>query len=161
MDSSSQLKLQELQQLTTQVLYPDEDSEYYIQDVWQATHSRIAQYCNELLCVKGETSEEEATICLALLMAYHVSPYRVVYSVQQLLNRSYHIIPKLSSSLLKCELLTYCYGEVYEEELLKEAYTILMTCKGSVWQKREVMNLLSLMEENKQYSFTIDGDEYE
>ena len=128
MDSAAQIKLQKLQQLTILVLHPDENCEYYLQDVWQATHSRIDQYCNELLCVKGETSEEEATICLALLMAYNISPYRDVHCVQQMLKRSYHILPKLSSSLLKCELLTYCYGEGYEEELLKEAYTILMTC---------------------------------
>ena len=111
MDSSSQFKLQELQQLTTQVLHPDEHSEYYFQDVWRDTHSRIAQHCNELLCVKGETSEEEATICLALLMAYHVSPCLNQQKIQQVQDRTIQILPILASSSLKSHLLTFFIGD--------------------------------------------------
>ena len=111
MDSAAQIKLQKLQQLTTLVLHPDENSEYYLQDVWQATHSRIAQFCNELLCIKGKTNEEEATICLALLMAYHVSPCLNQQKIQQVQDRTIQILPILASSSLKSHLLTFFIGD--------------------------------------------------
>lgn len=95
MDQLSTIKLKELQQLTNQVLHPDENSEYYYQDVWQTTHSRIAQYCNDLLCVNETTSEEEASICLALLMAHEVSPCLNEQKMQQVLHRASDVLSEL------------------------------------------------------------------
>ena len=41
------------------------------------------------------------------------------------LDRIYNILEKLSDSLLKVRLLTYTYGEVYEESMLQEAHSII------------------------------------
>ena len=41
------------------------------------------------------------------------------------LNKEVKILDKISPSLLKCQLLTYCYGEVYDEELAMEAHSII------------------------------------
>lgn len=107
MDQLSTIKLKELQRLTDQVLHPDENSEYYYQDVWQSTHSRIAHYCNDLLCINGVTCEEEASICLALFMAYEVSPCLNERKMQQVIHRASDILPKLEVSPLKKQLLAY------------------------------------------------------
>ena len=44
---------------------------------------------------------------------------------QAVLDRAGKILDKISPSLLKCQLLTYCYGEVYDEELAMEAHSII------------------------------------
>ena len=41
------------------------------------------------------------------------------------LNRALNVLPLIPASLLKVRLLTYCYGEVYAEELAKEAHVII------------------------------------
>ena len=52
---------------------------------------------------------------------------------QTILNRSWKVLEKLSPSLLKCQLLTYCYGEVFDDELAAEAHDIIDS-----WGKREL-----------------------
>lgn len=47
--------------------------------------------------------------------------------IQNVLDRSWEVLPKLSASLLKVRLLTYCYGEFYDESLAKEAHEIINT----------------------------------
>lgn len=39
---------------------------------------------------------------------------------QAVLDRIYNVLEKLPDSLLKVRLLTYTYGEVYEESMLQE-----------------------------------------
>ena len=79
----------------------------------------------ELYNIHGATAEEEAELCLALLVAFAATIYdngcKQEY-IQNVLDRSWEVLPKLSASLLKVRLLTYCYGEIYEEVLLQEAY---------------------------------------
>ena len=48
-------------------------------------------------------------------------------SKQAVLDRIYPILEQLSASLLKVHLLTYTYGEVYEESLLPVSYTHLLS----------------------------------
>ena len=45
--------------------------------------------------------------------------------IQKVLERSLDVLPQIPASLLKVRLLTYCYGEIYEEELNKEAHAII------------------------------------
>ena len=40
---------------------------------------------------------------------------------------SWEVLPKLSASLLKVQLLVYCYSEVYDEELSRQAHSIIAT----------------------------------
>lgn len=45
--------------------------------------------------------------------------------IQKVLERALNVLPLIPASLLKVRLLTYCYGEVYAEELAKEAHAII------------------------------------
>ena len=78
--------------------------------------------------VKGSTTEEQASVCLALLMGYSAS--FIDYGekqkhVQEVLDRCWDILDVLPASLLKLRPLTACYGEVFDEPLADEARAII------------------------------------
>ena len=78
--------------------------------------------------VKGSTVEEQANVCLALLMGYNASfvdHCEKQIHVQEVLNRCWNILDSLPASLLKLRLLTACYGEVFDDPLADEARTII------------------------------------
>lgn len=90
----------------------------------------------ELYSTRGNTVEEEAELCLDLLVAFAATIYDNGHKqqyIQHVLDRSWEVLPKLSPSLLKVRLLTYCYSEFYDEELAKEAHEIINT-----WNKKEL-----------------------
>lgn len=90
----------------------------------------------ELYNTRGTTVEEEAGLCLGLLVAFAATIYddgSKQECIQSVLDRSWEVLPKLSPSLLKVRLLTYCYSECYDEELAKEAHEIINT-----WNKEEL-----------------------
>lgn len=76
----------------------------------------------------GSTPEEEAGLCLSVLTALNATFYdngRKQQYIQHLLDRCWNVLGQLPASLLKVRLLTCCYGEVYEEALLREAHEII------------------------------------
>lgn len=78
--------------------------------------------------VKGSTVEEQANVCLALLMGYSASFIdhgEKREHVQEVLDRCWDILDALPASLLKLRLLTACYGEVYDEPLAEEGHAII------------------------------------
>ena len=78
--------------------------------------------------VKGSTIEEQANVCLALLMGYSASFIdhgEKQKHIQEVLDRCWDILDALPASLLKLRLLTVCYGEVFGEPLADEARTII------------------------------------
>lgn len=78
--------------------------------------------------VKGSTIEEQANVCLALLMGYGASFIdhgEKQQHVQEVLDRCWDILDVLPASLLKLRLLTVCYGEVFDEPLADEARAII------------------------------------
>ncbi len=78
--------------------------------------------------VKGSTAEEQASVCLALLMGYNASFIdhgEKQKHVQEVLDRCWDILDTLPASLLKLRLLTACYGEVFDEPLADEARAII------------------------------------
>ena len=78
--------------------------------------------------VKGSTVEEQASVCLALLMGYNASFIdhgEKCEHVQKILDRCWDILDTLPASLLKLRLLTACYGEVFDEPLADEARAII------------------------------------
>lgn len=94
-----------------------------------------------LYSAKGDTPEEEAGICLALLMGYSATIYSdkdKEAKKQSILDRAWEVLEQLPPSLLKCQLLTYCYGEVFEDELAQEAHAIIDS-----WQGRELTAKMS------------------
>lgn len=78
--------------------------------------------------LEGNTPEEEAELCLSILVALNATFYdngRKQQYIQRLLDRCLNVLDKLPDSLLKVRLLTCCYGEVYEEKLAAEAHSII------------------------------------
>ena len=78
--------------------------------------------------VKGSTVEEQADVCLALLMGYSASFVdhgEKQKHVQEVLDRCWNILDTLPASLLKLRLLTACYGEVFDEPLADEGRAII------------------------------------
>ena len=77
---------------------------------------------------KGSTVEEQANVCLALLMGYNASFIdhgEKQEHVQEVLDRCWDILETLPASLLKLRLLTACYGEVFDEPLADEGHAII------------------------------------
>ena len=77
---------------------------------------------------KGSTVEEQADVCLALLMGYSASFVdhgEKQQHVQEVLDRCWDILDTLPASLLKLRLLTACYGEVFDEPLADEGRAII------------------------------------
>lgn len=101
----------------------------------------------------GSTPEAEAELCLGLLLAFNATAYDNGHKqqyIQNILERSFNVLPKLPASLLKVRLLIYCYGEVYEEELIREAYAIIATWDVTqlAVEQQEVIEELKNIEEN-------------
>ncbi len=102
--------------------------------------SRLNKEIHELIKIlwnkKTETSEEEARLCLAVLMGFSGIMYanpedeKMRHAISE---RSRRVLDKLPPSLLKCQLLVYCYGEVCDGKLVTEAKEIM---KG--WEGREL-----------------------
>ncbi len=77
---------------------------------------------------KGSTIEEQASVCLALLMGYSASFIdhgEKQKHIQEILDRCWNILDVLPASLLKLRLLTACYGEVFDEPLADEGRAII------------------------------------
>ncbi len=110
----------------------------------------------------GDTPEEEAHICLALLMGYTSTAYNYgdkEEKKQQVLTRATKVVEELSDGLLKCQLLTYCYGEVFEEELASEARRIMQTWQEREWGEEEcrIKETLDMMEQNPYPTIYMDN----
>lgn len=78
--------------------------------------------------VKGTTIEEQANVCLALLMGYgasFVDHGEKQRHVQKVLDCCWDVLDALPASLLKLRLLTACYGEVFDESLADEGRSII------------------------------------
>lgn len=76
--------------------------------------------------------------------------------IQNVLDRSWEVLPKLPASLLKVRLLTYCYSEVYDKELVQEAHAIINTWDQSqlTLEQVEIIEELGRFEENE-YSWEV------
>lgn len=128
-------QIQELKHLAHELLYPGvDDSPIYTDSLCQQ-NKEVLQKANALFTIQASTDEEEALLCLALLMGYNAIIYTTDTEArkQTILDRSWKVLEKLSPSLLKCQLLTYCYGEVFDDELATEAHAIINS-----WGKKEL-----------------------
>ena len=83
---------------------------------------------------RGTTVEEQANVCLALLMGYNASFIdhgEKRGHIQEVLDRCWDLLEALPASLLKLRLLTACYGEVFDEPLADEARAIIASWDSS------------------------------
>ncbi|MCG4769687.1 UpxZ family transcription anti-terminator antagonist [Bacteroides nordii] len=129
-----------------------DDTPIYSDDFIRLNHE-VFQKANALYHQRGSTFEEEASLCLALLKGYNATIYNdgdKEERIQTILNRCWEVLEHLSASLLKVQLLTYCYGEVFEEELAKEANKIIESWEEKLLTKDqvEVIGFLKSLEEN-------------
>ena len=80
-------------------------------------NTEVYRQSEALFLSHGSTAEEEAQLCYALLTGFHATIYDhgdKNQKIQSILNRSWNVLEQLSVSLLKCQLLVACYGEVYD-----------------------------------------------
>lgn len=147
-------KTEELQQLAQKSLYLGLDGDPIYAEHFSRLNKEIQILSDALYSVKGDTPEEEAGICLALLMGYNATIYSYKdkeAKKQSILDRAWEVLEQLPSSLLKCQLLTYCYGEVFEKELAQEAHAIIDSWQGRelTAKEQEVVENLRNLEENQ------------
>lgn len=152
--NSLESEISALSTLADELLYLGiDDAPIYSDDFTRLNHE-VFQKANALYHQRGSTFEEEASLCLALLKGYNATIYNdgdKEERIQTILNRCWEVLEHLSASLLKVQLLTYCYGEVFEEELAKEAHQIMDSWENKVLSEEElkVIELLQTMENNR------------
>lgn len=151
--NSLESEVSALSTLADKLLYLGiDDTPIYSDDFTRLNHE-VFQKANALYHQRGSTFEEEASLCLALLKGYNATIYNdgdKEERIQTILNRCWEVLEHLSASLLKVQLLTYCYGEVFEEELAKEANKIIESWDEKFLTKDQVeaIGFLKSLEEN-------------
>lgn len=124
----------ELQHAAHELMYLGMDGEPVYSDTFCRLNKEVLVKSDSLFSAQSSDVEEEANLCLALLMGYNATIYDYgdkERKKQVVLERIYNILEKLSTSLLKLRLLVYTYGEVYEEYILKEINVII-----GIWDTR-------------------------
>ncbi|KAA6326124.1 hypothetical protein EZS27_024738 [termite gut metagenome] len=133
-------QISELQHQTDELLCLGVDGSPVYTDVFSRLNTEVLQHSEALFPLKGETPEEEARLCSALLAGYHATIYNhgdKEEKIQFLLNRAWKVLDVLPASAVKCELLIYCYEEVFEDELLKEAKEMIDGWSGRKLSEEE------------------------
>ena len=109
-------KAKELRRVAERLAYFEDDGEYSYIDKYKEVLSWIYRSCRELIRFHGENNEEEAEICLSVLIGYSTT-VRNAKNIQRAIDRAYRVLPRLESSLLKCQLLVYCYIEAWRKTI--------------------------------------------
>ena len=125
-------KCKELYDAAHRLLYPDFSQAYFDDDL-TALQWRVSELSDELIVRRGSTPEAEGALCLALLMGCCASVCddgAETCRKQAVLDRIERVLPKLPASLLKCRLLTFAYGEVFDERLAAEALSVFRSWEG-------------------------------
>lgn len=143
----------ELQHAAHELMYLGMDGEPIYSDHFCRLNKEVLSKSDSLFPSKGSDIEEEANLCLALLLGYNATIYDDGDKEQKkqiVLNRVYDVLDKLPASLLKVRLLTFCYGEIYEESMLQEAHSIIDSWDYSALttEQAEIIEVLKNVEEN-------------
>ena len=143
----------ELQHLAHELMYLGMDGAPIYSDDFSRLNKDVLIKSDSLFLSKGSNAEEEANLCLALLMGYNATIYDngdKEQKKQVVLDRISDVLEKIPASLLKVRLLTYCYGEVYEEPMLQETHAIIEGWdeESLTTEQVEIMEELRNIEEN-------------
>ena len=149
----------ELQHAAHELMYLGMDGEPIYSDTFCRLNKELLVKSDSPFSSQSSNIEEEANLCLALLMGYNATIYDYGdkgQKKQAVLDRIYNVLEKLPDSLLKVRLLTYTYGEVYEESMLQEAHDIISNWNKSALtiEQMEVIEELKNIEENP-YPFEV------
>jgi len=123
----------ELYQSAHLLLHLGEDGSSIYADQFRQLNCTVSRLVSELYPVQCSSTEEEAEVCLSLLMGFSAITYNIEKQEEKLqmtLDRTTATLPKLDDSLLKCQLLMYCYAMVQDKELMEEAKEIIMSWGG-------------------------------
>lgn len=136
-----------------ELLYLGTDGSPIYSDRFMALNSEVLRQADSLYSSHGSTDDEEARLCLCLLMGYNATIYSngdKEARIQSVLNRCWVVLDCLPASLLKLRLLTHCYGEVFDEELAAEAHAIIdgWGDRELTAEEDEIVTLLCELEEN-------------
>lgn len=147
-------QIESLRQLTHELLHLGIDGSPLYTDHFCKLNKEVLELADSLYSQKGTALEEEATLCFALLTAYSTTIYDrgdKELKKQSILNRSWKVLDKLPPSLLKCQLLIVCYGEVFDEDLAQEAHAIINMWTGRelIAEEQEAVEMLKGVEENQ------------
>ncbi|WP_291581639.1 UpxZ family transcription anti-terminator antagonist [Bacteroides sp.] len=121
-------QVRELQSISHELLYLGVDGTPIYTDRFCQLNTEVFRLSESLFDRKGETDEEEASLCLALLMGYRATAYsdsNKEAKIQEILDRAFIVLDHLGNSVLKCRLLVSCYSEVLDEELIEEIRRIV------------------------------------
>ena len=143
----------ELQRIAHELMCFGMDGTPVYSDTFCRLNKEVLVLSVSLFPVQGSGTEEEANVCLALLMGYNATIYDNGDKEQKkqiALNRACEVLGRLPASLLKVRLLAYTYGEVYEESLLQEAHTIVDSWdkEAMITEQVEAVKELRNIEEN-------------
>ena len=143
----------ELQRIAHELMCFGMDGTPVYSDTFCRLNKEVLVLSDSLFPVQGSGTEEEANVCLALLMGYNATIYDngdKEQKKQTALNRACEVLGRLPASLLKVRLLAYTYGEVYEESLLQEAHTIVDSWdkEAMITEQVEAVKELRNIEEN-------------
>lgn len=143
----------ELQQAAHELMYLGTNGEPIYSDHFCRLNKEVLIKSDSLFAAQSSIAEEEANLCLALLIGYNATIYdygNKEQKKQSVLKRICSVLEKLPASLLKVRLLAYCYGEIYEEALLKEAHNIIKSWDKSIltFEQKEIIEELENIEEN-------------
>ena len=149
----------ELQHAAHELMYLGMDGEPVYSDNFCRLNKEVLVKSDSLFSAQGSDVEEEANLCLALLMGYNATIYDdgdKELKKQGILDRIYNVLEELPDSLLKIRLLSYTYGEVNEDSLLQEAYVIIegWNKDNLTSEQTEIIEELKNIEENP-YPFEI------
>ena len=143
----------ELQRIAHELMCFGMDGTPVYSDTFCRLNKEVLVLADSLFPVQWSGTEEEANVCLALLMGYNATIYDNGDKEQKkqiALNRACELLGRLPASLLKVRLLAYTYGEVYEESLLQEAHTIVDSWdkEAMITEQVEAVKELRNIEEN-------------
>ena len=143
----------ELQRIAHELMCFGMDGTPVYSDTFCRLNKEVLVLSDSLFPVQGSGTEEEANVCLALLMGYNATIYDNGDKEQKkqiALNRACELLGRLPASLLKVRLLAYTYGEVYEESLLQEAHTTVHSWdkEAMITEQVEAVKELRNIEEN-------------
>ena len=143
----------ELQRIAHELMCFGMDGTPVYSDTFCRLNKEVLVLSDSLFPVQGSGTEEEANVCLALLMGYNATIYDNGDKEQKkqiALNRACELLGRLPASLLKVRLLAYTYGEVYEESLLQEAHSIVDSWdkEAMITEQVEAVKELRNIEEN-------------
>ena len=147
-------QIESLRRLTHELLHLGVDGSPLYADRFCQLNKDVLAQSDALFSTKGTNFEEEATICLALLNGYNATIYDhgdKEQKKQAALDRSWSVLDQLSASLLKCQLLVACYGEVFEGDLAQEAHSIIngWDARELTEEEKEIIEILQNLEENQ------------